>query len=121
LILLCDEGVDHPIVEQLRRDGFEVLYVAEMSPGIPDEEVLAEANQRRALLITADKDFGELVFRQGKIATGVLLLRLAGRTEEEKIIAVSAVLREHGAEMVGAFSVLSRGRVRIRPRGSPPA
>jgi len=62
--LLADEGVDRQIVARLRRDGHNVRYVAEMSPGIPDEAVLDAANRGEALLLTADKDFGELVFRQ---------------------------------------------------------
>ena len=47
------------------------VYVADLSPSIPDEEVLQQANVRRAVLITADKDFGELVFRQGLVHSGV--------------------------------------------------
>jgi predicted nuclease of predicted toxin-antitoxin system len=121
LILICDEGVDRPIVDRLRQDGLEVLYVAEMSPGLSDDQVLDEANRSAALLVTADKDFGELVYRQGRITSGVLLRRLAGLSEEEKTALVSAVMREHGTELQGAFSVVSRGRLRVRPRSSPPA
>jgi predicted nuclease of predicted toxin-antitoxin system len=44
-----------------------VLYVAEQEPGITDDDVLNLANQGNSLLLTADKDFGELIFRQGKI------------------------------------------------------
>ena len=53
---LADEGVDFPVVQRLRSDGHEVLYVAEMAPGVSDETVLATANDRNALLLTADKD-----------------------------------------------------------------
>lgn len=70
--LLADEGVDKQIVEQLRRDSHDVLYVAEMEPGITDEIVLKRANEHNALLITEDKDFGELVFRQQLLHTGVV-------------------------------------------------
>jgi hypothetical protein len=63
--LLVDEGVDGPIVERLRHDGHDVIYVAELSPGIDDPEVLKRANEADALLMTADKDFGELVYRRG--------------------------------------------------------
>lgn len=61
--LLADESVDRQIVERLRQDGHEVLYAAEMEPGIPDDVVLERANEISAWLMTADKDFGELVFR----------------------------------------------------------
>jgi predicted nuclease of predicted toxin-antitoxin system len=64
---LADESIDAPIVAVLRDDGHEVEYVAEMSPSIPDEEVLARVNEMRSLLLTGDKDFGELVFRLHRV------------------------------------------------------
>ena len=64
---LADESVDQPIVERLRHDGHGVLAVVEMEPSISDETVLKRANQQLSLLLTADKDFGELVFRQRRI------------------------------------------------------
>lgn len=76
--LLADESVDQPVVDRLRAEGHAVLSIAEMEPSISDEAVLTLANQRGAGLLTADKDFGELVFRQGRVSAGVLLLRLAG-------------------------------------------
>ena len=75
---LADESVDQQIVDRLREDGHFVVYVAEMDPGIDDKDVLYAANQQMALLITADKGFGELVFRQRLVSKGVVLVRLAG-------------------------------------------
>ncbi len=57
--LVADEGVDRPVVERLRQDGHDVVYVAGLSPSVPDDEVLQPANARSAVLLTADKDFGE--------------------------------------------------------------
>lgn len=74
---LADEGVDRLIVERLRLERVSVWYVAEMQPSIADDLVLAIANQQGALLLTADKDFGELVFRQQRLAIGVVLIRKA--------------------------------------------
>jgi hypothetical protein len=60
---LADEGVDFRVVQRLRGDGHEVLYVVEMDPGISDEKVLAAANDKKALLflerlpILEDGDF----------------------------------------------------------------
>jgi len=114
MTLLADEGVDAQIVRRLRRDGHEVLYVAEMSPSISDDAVLKQAEAHGALLATADKDFGELVYRQGRFHLGVLLLRLAGLSPEAKAEIVASVLREREGEIAGAFCVVSPGRVRIR-------
>ncbi|MDP2957964.1 MAG: DUF5615 family PIN-like protein [Longimicrobiales bacterium] len=111
---MCDEAVDRPIVDALRADGHEVHYIAEMDPGVSDEEVLAKANGLAAVLVTLDKDFGELVFRQGRVTAGVLLLRLSGTTPEEKQRATVTVMREYGAEMSGSFTVMTPTRVRMR-------
>ena len=76
--LLADESVDAMVVETVRTEGHDTVYVAEISPSIQDDEVLSDADRRQALLITADKDFGELVYRQHRIHAGVILLRLSG-------------------------------------------
>ena len=117
--LLADESVDREVVDRLRTDGHTTLYVAELAPGITDDQVLDEANARAALLVTADKDFGELVFRLGRIHTGVVLTRLAGLSAATKTEAVSQVLRDHAAELVGAFCVIAPGAVRIRRLNTP--
>ncbi len=114
--LVADEGVDRPVVERLRQDGHDVVYVAELFPSIPDDEVLQQANARSAVLVTADKDFGELVFRQGLVHSGVVLLRLAGLTNATKAETVAEVCRNRTADLIGAFSVVSPGQVRIRRR-----
>jgi predicted nuclease of predicted toxin-antitoxin system len=114
--LVADEGVERHIVAQLRQDGHDVLYIAEMEPSISDDRVLNRANAQGALLLTEDKDFGELVFRQRLVHTGVVLIRLAGLSSQMKVVRVSAVFRDHAAELSGAFSVISPGMVRIRRR-----
>ena len=115
--LLADEDVDGPIVEQLRHDGHAVLYVAEMEPGIADEEILQKANEQMSLLVTADKDFGEMVFHQKLLSTGgVVLIRLAGLSPKRKAEIVSRTFRDCGTELPHAFSVISPGRVRIRTK-----
>lgn len=112
--LLADESVDRPVVERLRQEGHDVVYVAELAPSITDGEVLQQANERGALLLTADKDFGELVFRQGRVHAGVVLVRLAGLSAAGKADTVARVFQDRAAELVGAFSVISPGIVRIR-------
>ncbi|MBX7232884.1 MAG: DUF5615 family PIN-like protein [Caldilineales bacterium] len=112
--LLADESVDQQIVARLRQDGHAVLYVAELSPSVGDDVVLQQARASNSLLLTADKDFGELVFRQRLLHSGVILLRLAGLSSERKAVLVSMTLRERTDELVGAFSVISPGAVRIR-------
>lgn len=117
MIFLADESVDRPIVEGLRQEGHKVWYVAEMEPGIADDVVLATANQEAALLLTADKDFGELVFRRRLHAHGIVLIRLAGLLPERKAAIVASVVRQHASELTGALTVIAPGLCRIRRFG----
>jgi predicted nuclease of predicted toxin-antitoxin system len=113
---LADESVDGQIVERLRRDGHNVMYVAEMEPGITDDRVLEKANENQALLMTIDKDFGELVFRLGGLHNGVVLIRLGGLSSEKRAEIVSIAISQYAASIDNSFSVISPGRIRIRPK-----
>ncbi|MCR4293259.1 MAG: DUF5615 family PIN-like protein [Candidatus Kuenenia sp.] len=113
---LADESVDRQIVVRLRHDGHQVWYVAEMEPGISDENVLGLANSRGCLLITADKDFGELVFLQRRLMSGVILIRLTGLSPLNKAELIASALNKHGAELDHAFTVIMAGAIRIRKR-----
>ncbi|MBG1265667.1 DUF5615 family PIN-like protein [Nostoc sp. WHI] len=111
---LGDENLDWQIVERLRIDGHEVLYVVEMEPGIPDDEVLNLANNEDAILLTSDKDFGELVFRLRRIAAGVVLIRLFGLSLNDRAEIIANAINQHADELLGAFSVISSKSIRIR-------
>ena len=112
--LLADESVDRPIVEQLRRDGHHVVFIAEVASGVDDDTVLKMANEESALLLTSDKDFGELVYRLRLHTLGVVLLRLAGIPPEQKAEIVSLAVKKHYAEMKNSFTVITAGMVCIR-------
>jgi len=112
--LLADENIKQAIVKRLRLDGHVVWYVVEMEPGVSDDVVLDLANREGALLLTADKDFGELVFRLGRVASGVILVRLTGLSDPSKATIISEAIAEHSDELPGAFTVITPTTVRIR-------
>ena len=111
---LADESIDRQIVDRLRQDGHLVRYVAEMEPGISDDTVLDLANQEATLLLTADKDFGELVFRQRRLMSGIVLIRLLGLSPTRKAEIVASAINQHIAELPRAFAVITPGVFRIR-------
>ena len=111
---VADESVDFPIVERIRQDGHSVWAVVEMDAGIADDLVLDHANQQNAVLLTADKDFGELVFRLKRLNLGVVLVRLAGLPPKRKAEIVVRVIAEKGEELKEAFSVITANALRIR-------
>lgn len=87
------ESVDRSIVERLRQEGIRVLCIAELGPGMPDDEVLKLANQEAALLLTADKDFGKMMFR---LRLHILILScLAGLAPTRKSEIAALAVKEH--------------------------
>lgn len=74
--LLADENIPAPTIEALRSAGHDVLSIREDASGISDEEVLRMSVAQKRILVTFDRDFGELVFRMGLAApTSILYLR----------------------------------------------
>jgi predicted nuclease of predicted toxin-antitoxin system len=112
--IVADESIDRQIVELLRTGGHEVLFIAELEPGVVDEVVLARSREQNAILLTADKDFGELVFRQHLLHTGILLVRLAGLEPDAKARLVASVVDRHAEELGLGFSVLTKRGFRVR-------
>jgi len=118
-VILADENIVADVVARLRADGQDVVWIAELSPSIADGEVLERAAREGRVLVTDDKDFGELVVREGRPHRGVLLLRLHGMPPQERAALVSRVFARLGGELRDAFTVVERdGAVRIRK--SPP-
>jgi len=81
---LADECCDTGVVASLRTDGHDVAYVLERQAGISDEEVLQNAFAEGRILLTEDKDFGELVYRLKKPAYGIILIRIDVQERYEK-------------------------------------
>ena len=112
--LLADENIETEIVDQLRSSGYSVNYVLEMSPGIGDKDIIQQANKSNSLLITSDKDFGELVFRQKLVHNGVILVRFHGLSPEKKAEMVLKFLIDYTSKIPNAFSVITKSSIRIR-------
>ena len=111
---VADEGVDRCIVERLRQEGHRVWYVAEMAPSISDDTVLDIANREAALLLTADEDFGEMIFRQRRFSGGIVLVRLAGVSAARKAEVVATAISQCQSKLAGGFTVIAPGLCRTR-------
>jgi predicted nuclease of predicted toxin-antitoxin system len=114
LKIVADESVDGQIVSRLRAEGYSVQFIAEVDPAITDEAVLQRSREAGALLLTADKDFGELVFRQQLLHSGVVLIRLAGLDPEARAELVAKAFAEHAEHFPMNFAVLSKRGTRLR-------
>ena len=82
---------------------------------MPDEDVIEEAENTDRVLLTFDRDFGSLVFRSGRRAEGVVLLRLRAESSEELLQLFINWWPSIEPKARGHFTVVTNRRMRIRP------
>ena len=114
LSFIADENIDQRIVQLLRDAELQIHSVAEIAPGTSDESVIEFAVDKRSIILTDDKDFGEMVFRQSQNCPGVILLRLASLDFRTRAQLIIDVIKKLGEDIKGKFVVLNPERVRIR-------
>jgi len=113
---LVDECIDAALVSHLRAGGHDVIYMAEVAPAASDAEILARARLDGRLLLTEDKDFGDLVFRRGGEVPGIVLLRLDPAMHALKRRRLDAAIKRFGDEgLRGRYTIVEEARFRSRP------
>lgn len=111
---IVDECTGIAVAEYLRGIGHDVVVVAETMPQAEDHTILAKAVKEGRILITNDKDFGELIFRRGYSHHGVLFLRLQDDSAANRVRVVKAVLDQYVDLLKMNFLVATERQVRIR-------
>ncbi|BAY95408.1 MULTISPECIES: DUF5615 family PIN-like protein [unclassified Tolypothrix] len=111
---LANENFPSDAVEALRQQGHDVVWIRTDAPGITDPEVLSRAQTEDRILLTFDKDFGELAFRSKLPATsGIILFRIkapSGAVVAQKVATAIASRNDWAAH----FSVIEDDRIRMR-------
>jgi predicted nuclease of predicted toxin-antitoxin system len=110
---LADESCDFGVVRVLRASGFDVAAVGEISPRATDEAVIALAVREARVLLTEDKDFGQLVYASAQPSPGVILIRYPGRARRDLFRAIGEVARRDETQLRSSFIVLQPGRIRF--------
>lgn len=110
---LADESVDFNLVRRLRDNEYEIETIIETTPGIPDEEVLAAANRLKAILLTEDKDFGELTYRLRMANHGIILLRMHGEKLKDKVQQLYKLFKNYEAKLSDSFSIVTIRKIRV--------
>jgi predicted nuclease of predicted toxin-antitoxin system len=100
-------------VKVLRTKGYDVTALTEITTRSIDSEVIAQAFQERQILLTEDKDFGQLVFASQADSAGVILIRYPGNARRSLQDAIAALIAKHGNNLQNAFVVMQPGSVRI--------
>jgi predicted nuclease of predicted toxin-antitoxin system len=103
------------VIERLRANGFGVISIGESRSGATDKNVLEAADAEGCILITEDRDFGELVIRQRLGVRGMLLLELDRVSNAAEADLVAQVISAHADKLSGNLVVIEPGRIRVRP------
>jgi predicted nuclease of predicted toxin-antitoxin system len=110
---LVDECVGNSVCNWLIEEGHNIVSVYEVYRGFIDEDIIKIANKENRIIITDDKDFGEIVFRNKIPHKGIILLRLSDRRSSVKIEILKRVLKYHSSKLNDNFIVITEKKIRI--------
>ncbi len=113
--ILADENCPSDLVDALRERAHDVVWIRSDAPGSKDQAILARAQAEDRVILTFDKDFGELAFRMRLPATsGIILCRLGGLPLARVVMIITNAL-ENGSEWSGLFTIIHEQRIRTIP------
>lgn len=110
---LADENIPLYVVKQLRKEGYKIISVAEEFAGSSDEEILKLSSRNKWVIITFDKDFGELIYKQKPSKPyGIILLRVTPKSPEYILQLLKWLLLQVNISFEGNFVVMNKDKVR---------
>ena len=110
---LADESCDFNIVRALRIAAYDIVSISEMASGITDDAVSALANTETRIVLTEDKDFGQLVYSGTGPSSGVILIRFPGNARQAAENAVLNLVKTAAHKLPGYFVVVQPGKIRF--------
>lgn len=114
-MFLANENFPRPCPIILRENGFAVKSIQEDSPGISDQEVIKIALGLNLIILTFDRDYGEIIFRYSKVnPPAVVFFREKGNVPEFAGLSLLALLANHNITLSGAFTVIEINNIRQR-------
>ncbi len=112
---LVDECVDVALIASLQASGHDIVFVGNIEPAADDLAVMSRARQDHRLLLTDDKDFGELVFHRGGSVPGLVLLRIDQSMRSLRAERLFAAIERFGDGLFGRYTIIEEARFRYRP------
>jgi hypothetical protein len=109
---LADECGHAAVVRELRDAGHDVLLTADV-PRRSDHTLAGEASADSRILLTDDKDFGEIVFREGRVTSGIVLIRIPPSRWRLMWPNLRDAISRHGEDLYKFFTVVEEGRIRV--------
>jgi predicted nuclease of predicted toxin-antitoxin system len=110
---LADECCDEAVVRALRASGYDVLSVSKITPRAEDSDVIKLAFREKRIVLTEDKDFGQLVYAHGQKALGVIFLRFPTSARKGISKDVLRLVKQQGENLFGCFVTVQPSRIRI--------
>lgn len=114
---IADVNVEKAVVDFLRDEGYDVKWMADFGVATPDQKLLDLANREQRILVTNDKDFGELTFLQKKLSVGSILIRVKGQKTNDKVKLMKKIVKDHSDRVLNHFIVVTRTKFRFVPMG----
>jgi predicted nuclease of predicted toxin-antitoxin system len=113
-VIVADENIDQSIIDYLRYNNKTVLSIREELPGISDIKVIDKAASEKALILTEDKDFGELIFSHGLKGCSVLLLRYKAANDHSFLGRILKAIQHYEINTGHYFYTVTPKNVRVR-------
>jgi predicted nuclease of predicted toxin-antitoxin system len=113
LKFLADENCDFVVIRALRSAGHDVLAISESYPGAEDTFVIELAINDNRILLTEDKDFGQLTYAYSAKRSGVILIRYPSAIRSTLGNDISQFVKRHEEKLKGTFVVIQPGRARF--------
>ncbi len=113
MIIIADENIDHLLIEKLKQH-FQVISIYESYRGASDNDIAEIATKENAIIITEDKDFGDLVFIHNQAHLSVILLRYTFIERNEIHEVLINILKQKSFELMGKFTTVTSKKIRTR-------
>lgn len=110
---IANENIPFEVVQKLKNEGYEVLRVDEIKKGMRDDEIIQLSIKEEGILMTFDKDFGELVFKKKKQVYGIILLKFTPQNVDY-IFGIIKKFLDQKIKIKGHFIVIEKEKVRIK-------
>lgn len=115
LKFIADVNIEKPLIAFLLGTAYDIKWIPDYNCELTDHELLKMANAEKRILLTNDKDFGELIFLQGKVSSGIVLFRVKGQSVDRKVELLGNLLRDHADKLFKNFVIITEKKVRVIP------
>ncbi len=112
---IADVNVEKVIVDYLLEEGYDIKWIPDYNCEMLDEDLLEMAKVEGRILITNDKDFGELIFLQKRLSVGIILIRIKGQKVEVKLKLIKKLFQNYRNKLLNNFIIITDKKLRFIP------